>query len=672
MANDDWPEPVGHGKVDCVLPAKGITREERLQHQIRILHEEFEEKMSTNASKLAELEESNTNLRKQLDLVNMKLRAEETECNRLTADATKASAAFEDLRRTSTEMETDFTDKIAFYREYIQRIDALSEKQLEEGDTADVPIAAAAGLRMEFDKKEIEMTVALLTKQNNKLKAELAGKDSTEENETAELLEHNTKLSEELEQLETHCMAQQQLRRDAQAEVTRLTSERAKLIEKMEKDSELKCIELENQLRDAVVRETSLQTELTASQRRGLTAQRQLDELRSSAQGETGPVVSNSSFNGQITAMQVSLDRAEAERESISKRLQETLTELNEERKKAREVREEAERNKAENDSLQYTNAEFSSLKERHETTETQLGNIKSLLDVKVGELASLRAKMAELEAGQNQLNVTQKLLNDAREQLGKATTEGERQRNETARTEKEMANLLKDLEAMQIKHEQETVQHLTVNTQLGITKAEKSSLETELHTTRAKLESIQEEMTRTNLDLTTKSAKMEEESLKQAGKLKEVENDSDWLQREVAKARRDTTKLDKEWRKKTKANLEEIEALKEQVQVMKQNLRKAKSESVGVPLPDHTSLSSSSVAELVRGGLDSWAKILSNLESFSSPTPTTEDECVFITALSTKVTAMLRMMRQNPAYPPLSAAADELMQRTTMVLNRF
>ena len=373
MSDNEWPEPLGHKALQtaALLPENGfgVTREARLETQIIELAEEYDEKVNDLKAEVERMTERNEQLR-------LTGEAEAEERERLLTECISLRKELDDLKKIHVDARDDYREKETFYKDFIQRLDN------DEGGQSDISMTNT--LRSEFEMKEKDLTIATLTRKSNRQALELEAMKGNQGGSSINdsLSDRNEKLQQEIEQLEGFVATQQSLRKEAQTEALKLTGELNKMKSSVDNSVLDRLHEAESRAKEAVSREALLQAELADSQRRGIAAQRLVDDLRGQlADSGATPATTSSSDADLRKEFDKSLTECASLKENIA-RLKSDL-----------EVAQKANSTSA---------SRIQDIEKTHHdkimTLEHDYASAKSLLEVKANDLAAVRAQLSALE----------------------------------------------------------------------------------------------------------------------------------------------------------------------------------------------------------------------------------------------------------------------------------
>eukprot|EP01060_Flectonema_neradi_P034789 TRINITY_DN6213_c0_g1_i2.p1 TRINITY_DN6213_c0_g1~~TRINITY_DN6213_c0_g1_i2.p1 ORF type:complete len:682 (+),score=206.32 TRINITY_DN6213_c0_g1_i2:33-2078(+) len=674
MSEDEWPEPLGHRALQttALLPDNGsLTREELLESQIIAQAEDYDEKIEKLKKELEQILEENKQL-------IHKSEAESDERERLMSDSITLRKELDELKKVHIDATDNYREKETFYKDFIQRLDR------DDGEQSDITVTNT--LRSEFDMKEKDMTIAALTRKANRLSQELEilkGSQGTDaESITASLTEQNEKLQQEIEQLEGFVATQQSLRKEAQSEALKLTSEVNKLKSSVDNSILDRLHEAEDRAKEAVSREALLQSELADSQRRGIAAQRMVDDLRGQLadSGATPTSTSDPSIRKE-------LDKSIAECAMLKEKVVRLTTDL--------EIAQKSNVTSA---------SRIQDIEKTHHdkimSLEHEYAAAKSLLEVKANDLAAVKAQLAAMELRVSASNTLEADKNSLIQQLDAATTEISQLKVSSNAATSSLDFLKKALSDMEKErsNEQEAFESdmLQKATELRDIQAEKDQVRGDLtkeiskHTSRievlmSELETSEEQLDGKNnelaeLNLINNEQAVELDALRE--KISELEGDSEWLQNQVAVARGDQTKQENRIQEleETKHQLATANAdLESQLTKLKADNRRLIGDLRGdggsgaalIPLPDHKGLPIAEVVQMVRVGLKSCSDITMSLEKVTTSSPSTNDECAFLLALCNKLRRMLSSTKPSPEYSQLQATHAAVEKRALTIVGK-
>ena len=621
-------------------------------------------------------------LRSEITKLETALRAESASKERAKNENDKLRAALDSFQAAVASEDRSLRETDEFYEGLRTQLDgtaATGAASPAETTPTSAAAAAAPELRAELQRKEADLTVRFLKTQNAKLRAELEALRVLEgENaKEMEMMVQNRKLVEQAEVLEEHCLMQQNVRRDAQLEAARLQTELTDAVARATRDAT-----------DGHARECALQAELAAAQRKGVAAQRQIDELRAAAAaGELSSPTADADAEAQQQQQQPPLVReallaAEREAEAAAARLTLITGELQAERRRCEELqagsaaltaelqrRDEAEAEKAEEDSAAL----------RASLTETT-----HLLEEKLVEVAALKAGAEETRLLQG---AKATLAARVRSLEAEVSAAGERVVAEQSRAgtlEDEVLCLRGKLKAAEERHGAEAEQCVSLSAQLQLKQAELAALEAASADAAAASASADkraaaaaaaaEEVAAAAADAAAARQAEHDAAVEKLGaRVEELAAEGEWLQREWVKTRAALGAAERQAKVEAAAQAEAAKKVKKENRRLLAELRgDGGSCAAFVPLPDHRGRSDAEVHEIVSGGLETMAQLLTTLEGLEEPTDSTDQECAFLRALSNKITLMLQQVQKDQRHSERSARFQSLSARSAAVLDRL
>ena len=501
-------------------------------------------------------------------------------------------------------------------------------------------------LRAELSKKETEMTVSLLKAQNSKLKAELEGLRvmgaGGETEKELELVVQNAKLREQFEQIEEHCLTQQQLRRDTQLEVVKLTQQFEEMKEASERD-----------MRDAIARQRTLQTELHSAQKRGIAAQRQLDGLRAGVDTPDASA-STADLQGQIDTLKASFNSAEEKTLNTSTQLTKVQEDVASEKARADALEEQLRATQEELAAAQQSAAEAPAQGLQCKYNETAV-----VLEEKLLEVAELKAGAAEAEA---------KALISKELQLRVQHLE---------RLSVQQAETLKHAEERTTIAEENA---LGLAARLDAAEAHTAKLQAEATSMRtdhlAQINTMQTEHLAQTEQHTAAIADLEETLNAADLRIDELQTEGDYLQEEWAKAGADARRA----MQRASDTQTALEDLQSEMVRLKKDHKRAVTELRGdvgtsaalVPLPNHKGLKPEAAKAEIGGALESLALMLNGVEDLQAHNATSEQECAFMRALAHKTNLMMQGLEKDPQFAKLNGLSVSLQRRLKRTLTRL
>ncbi|KAJ9450695.1 hypothetical protein DIPPA_28616 [Diplonema papillatum] len=694
--DDSWPAPVGHASAALVLPSRGVTKEERLRHQLQSLHEEYEAAVDEKKQAVHACRELEAAIE-----AAQKDAADTSRCaDQLREEIEGLKAQLEKADRAARVKHEEHREKESFYKEYIARLDEAGGFGFGGAGAAEdgrQPPPALDDVRTEFLRKEYEMALRFLAKEIASLKGDSHGPARGDADDAAEELHARIeRLSEEVEEMEGHVVRQQTLRREVQHNLHKQAAEFEEQKDASEAEHRRQVSQLESQLKQARAAEESLSGELSLAQRRGLAAQRQLDELRSqaaAADDASNGTPSNSSFSLQLSSLETSLQKLETENVALRLRVRDAQGDLAEAKRsevEAKTMHASLAASARENSAAR---ADLAALRIKYETVALQHATTRSLLEHKASQLATLHAELAKFK--EQDASSTALRLELAAASAGSAATTGEISslRSKLAAAEGVERSLKAEVGELEAKLRREYDSSVAVSAQLDIYKRKAAAAEEDaarLREERRALEASLAEKQAAADRLAGEAAAAASESERARAELAEAahgyesravklkgdaDKDVDWLQTEVAKARKAAGKADRRARDaeaRAAAAEKSAEKSARAQKLLLKELRNGDFGSALLPLSDHKSLPVGAAIDLIAGGMDSWNKILLSLDALDEATENTQAECAFLLALSRKLELMLAHVKTSTSYANISATYQALIAKSRRVLKKF
>eukprot|EP01065_Artemidia_motanka_P049347 TRINITY_DN8157_c0_g2_i1.p1 TRINITY_DN8157_c0_g2~~TRINITY_DN8157_c0_g2_i1.p1 ORF type:complete len:799 (+),score=361.41 TRINITY_DN8157_c0_g2_i1:88-2397(+) len=740
----DVPPPVGAAALTApaVLSSKGLSKEEVLRQQLNHLHEDYEGRLESAQAELARCRKAAADAAAEASELRSRLAAACGEREEARAEAGRASVALDECRRSAASAAADHKAQVLFYRDYIKKLDELaaadggvSVGEEAEGDGVTSPSPqtpppdpATSSLRAEFERKEAEMSVEHLSRQVTRLKAELRAVSCDQADK--ELEDHNTRLQESVQQLEESLVQQQDLRRDLQQEYRKTMKELSHEKQlRIAAEDQLRSVsgsssvveELKLQLRAATSEQSRLQHDLAASQQRGLAAQRQLDELTSSdsAQRDLAELRDKCSRLEAALAAQAEMRKADGQQrgssrtaspegggrsvEALERELAERASALQLLSEAADAAREAAESASAACSAKEQMCSELTDrcgrLEQELAKERGQVSNARLLLEMKAEELGVSRAALKE---AQQQAEDGQASMREQRERHASAlqgrTAERDEAVSKLQEAEAARDGLNRELRQLRASALTQTAQAQAQEAICATLRIAADAAQREKEDLRRQVESLQADVAAVESASRDQSEAhaAEVRSLRQvsadlSAELEGRQEESEWLQRQLASVRREKAAVDTQ-RLAALADVADAQTRRQDLEIRLADaaaeMRKLRLEhrtlrqEVGggvdalVPLPDHTALPAEGVLELVEGGLESCRCILASVLQSCATGPRQggeaawraklDEESSFTVALVKKLNDMLQDAAAKLAADPSSAppSLDERRKR--------
>eukprot|EP01063_Lacrimia_lanifica_P024347 TRINITY_DN32271_c0_g1_i1.p1 TRINITY_DN32271_c0_g1~~TRINITY_DN32271_c0_g1_i1.p1 ORF type:complete len:465 (+),score=168.78 TRINITY_DN32271_c0_g1_i1:135-1529(+) len=438
----------------------------------------------------------------------------------------------------------------------------------------------------------------------------------------------------------------------------------------------------ERDLSEVIAREASLQTDLAAAQRRGVAAQRLLDEARSSATG-------NAAETRRVAVLQSALDDAEAARAFAEQKHRTALGEAARREDTLRndvatlegQVKEalaamnaavaESGRHAAALAELKAAAAEPDSPIYARAAAEAELGlvNVRTALAEKDTEVAALTKENEKVKKSYEQAARDAEQL---RKEVHRAGLQAEIvSRRHTTEVEKERAAL----HAAELEHAEE-VAALTARYEQQLDELAERAIEE----TNAAMQSLERTVAAQAEELEALKARAQQHATQAHG----LEQESAWLQGELAKTRKDA-RAARDAEAAARDEAAKLSGDRDELKASVKGLKKANHRllcdlrgdgGMGlIPLPDHRKLGKREIVDLLVGTTGTCAQLLGALEALPDGAELgskEEDELAFAAALAKKIAVMVPLVTGEDEHPVYIAKRQQLELRVEMVREKF